>query len=251
MFLVFIKSLLGGVAAPPRITVASRHWKQDSWCWVCVRVFHFAQKKNKTSVIRNFFIYDNKSLYLINEIVEWNRFFTRKSVVLKMSINIFFCDSFDAVRHLLKHAFKLALSCVIFLWKRCSWIATVAPVWYLLVKCTWCSITNRFFPENYEPFCKHHVNVTLVNSWTNSCSDDVPDFRPAVDTGGDRPSLKLTKSKFIHHDFVQFGKQHSRYKVIWSCIVLSQERCVAYIISLTVAQPSWELTNKCYWNRLP
>jgi len=30
---------------------------------------------------------------------------------------------------------------------------------------------------------------------------------------------------FSHHDFVQFGKQLSRYKTIWPSIVLSQQRC--------------------------
>ena len=36
---------------------------------------------------------------------------------------------------------------------------------------------------------------------------------------GDRPP-KTYESNFIYHDFVQFGKQHSRYKVILLSIVL-------------------------------
>ena len=36
---------------------------------------------------------------------------------------------------------------------------------------------------------------------------------------------KTYESNFIHHDFVQFGKQHSRYKAILSSIVLSQQCC--------------------------
>ena len=36
---------------------------------------------------------------------------------------------------------------------------------------------------------------------------------------------KTYKSNFIHHEFVQFGKQHSRYKVILPSNVLSQQCC--------------------------
>jgi len=36
--------------------------------------------------------------------------------------------------------------------------------------------------------------------------------------GGDRP-LKTYESIFFHHDFVQFGKQHSRYKAMLLSIV--------------------------------
>jgi len=35
---------------------------------------------------------------------------------------------------------------------------------------------------------------------------------------GDRPP-KTSENNFIHHDFLQFGKQHSRYKAILSSIV--------------------------------
>jgi len=36
---------------------------------------------------------------------------------------------------------------------------------------------------------------------------------------------KTYESKFVHHDFVQFGKQHSEFKAILSSIVLSQQCC--------------------------
>jgi len=36
---------------------------------------------------------------------------------------------------------------------------------------------------------------------------------------------KTYESTFIHHDFVQFGKQHSRYKAILSSIVFAQQCC--------------------------
>jgi len=36
---------------------------------------------------------------------------------------------------------------------------------------------------------------------------------------------KTYESNFIHHDIVQFGKQHSRYKTILLSTVLPQQRC--------------------------
>jgi len=58
----------------------------------------------------------------------------------------------------------------------------------------------------------------------DSCSEDSQ--RARVDPGGgaigtiDPP--KTYESKFIHHDYVQFRKQHSRLKAILSSIVLPQ-----------------------------
>jgi len=40
--------------------------------------------------------------------------------------------------------------------------------------------------------------------------------------GGKGRRPKAYESNFIHHDFVQFGKQHSRWKAILWSIVLSQ-----------------------------
>ena len=39
---------------------------------------------------------------------------------------------------------------------------------------------------------------------------------------------------FIHNDFVQFVKQHSRYKVIFTSIILSQQCCEVYFISYSI-----------------
>jgi len=50
---------------------------------------------------------------------------------------------------------------------------------------------------------------------------------------GDRPSVTY-ESNFIRHDLVQFGKQYSRYKAILPLIVLSQQCCEVYFISLIV-----------------
>jgi len=42
---------------------------------------------------------------------------------------------------------------------------------------------------------------------------------------------KTYESKFFHHNFVQFGKKHSRNKAILSSILLSQQCCEVYFIS--------------------
>ena len=49
---------------------------------------------------------------------------------------------------------------------------------------------------------------------------------------GDRPP-KTYESNFFHHDFVQFGEQHSRYKAILTSIVLPQ----------SVVKYTWYLLN--------
>ena len=48
---------------------------------------------------------------------------------------------------------------------------------------------------------------------------------------------KTYESNFFHHDFEQFGKQHSRYKAILPSIVLSQQCREAYFIFFTVVNP--------------
>jgi len=55
--------------------------------------------------------------------------------------------------------------------------------------------------------------------------------------GWDDRSPKNYKSNFIHNDFLQFGKQHSRYKANLSSIVSSQQCCEIYFIPLIVAKP--------------
>jgi len=42
---------------------------------------------------------------------------------------------------------------------------------------------------------------------------------------------KTYENNFIHHDFANFGKQHSRYKAILPSIVLSQQCCEVYFTS--------------------
>jgi len=48
---------------------------------------------------------------------------------------------------------------------------------------------------------------------------------------------KTYESNFIHNDFVQFRKKHSRYKAILPSIVLSQQCCEVYFTSLAVLNP--------------
>jgi len=62
---------------------------------------------------------------------------------------------------------------------------------------------------------------------------------------------KTYENNFIHHDFAQFGKQHSWLKAILSSIVLSQQCCEIYSISLIVAKHLWDLTTKYFWNLPP
>jgi len=48
---------------------------------------------------------------------------------------------------------------------------------------------------------------------------------------------KTYESNFIRHSFIQFGKQHSRYKAILSFILLSLQCCEVCIMSFTVVNP--------------
>jgi len=62
---------------------------------------------------------------------------------------------------------------------------------------------------------------------------------------------KAYENKFIHNDFVQVGKQHSRFKVILSSIAFAQQCWEVYFISLAVVKPYLDVTTKYYWNRPP
>jgi len=55
---------------------------------------------------------------------------------------------------------------------------------------------------------------------------------------------KIYENNFILYDFLQLGKQHSRYKAILSSIVLSQQCCKVYFIPLAVTKPLCHLTSK-------
>jgi len=44
-------------------------------------------------------------------------------------------------------------------------------------------------------------------------------------------------SNFIHHDFVQFRKQHTRCKTILPSTVLLQQNCEVHVISSTIENP--------------
>ena len=64
-------------------------------------------------------------------------------------------------------------------------------------------------------------------------------FKSGVDPGGrlGRSPPKTYESNCFHHNFVQFGKQHSRFKAILSSIVLPQHCCEIHFISFTVVNP--------------
>ena len=62
-------------------------------------------------------------------------------------------------------------------------------------------------------------------------------LRAGGDSEGGHSPPTTYESNLIHHDFVEFGKQHSRYNAILSSIVLSQQCCEVYFISLTVMKP--------------
>jgi len=55
--------------------------------------------------------------------------------------------------------------------------------------------------------------------------------------GGRLGDPKTYECSFIHHDFVQFGKQHLRHKDILPSIVLSWQCCEVYFIYLIVVNP--------------
>jgi len=91
------------------------------------------------------------------------------------------------------------------------------------------------------------LNGTFVRRTANL--EKLLTYQPGADPGGAIDPPKTYKSNFFHHNFVQFGNQHSRYKAILSSIVLSQQCYEVYFISLTVAKPLWDLTTWYYWNR--
>jgi len=74
--------------------------------------------------------------------------------------------------------------------------------------------------------------------WFYPTDEDL--LQPGADPeGGDWGNriAKTYESSFIRDDFLQFGKQHSRHKAILPPIILSQQCCEEYFISLTVVHP--------------
>jgi len=59
-------------------------------------------------------------------------------------------------------------------------------------------------------------------------------------------SPKSYESNLIHHNFVQFGNKHSRYKAILSSIDLPQQFCEAYLIPLTDSEAVMGLVYQYY-----
>jgi len=64
-----------------------------------------------------------------------------------------------------------------------------------------------------------------------------PDLNIVADSRGSIGAIappKTCKSDFIHHDFEQFGKHHSRCKAILPWLVLSPQYCEVHFTSLAV-----------------
>ena len=65
---------------------------------------------------------------------------------------------------------------------------------------------------------------------------------------------KTYGSNFIHHNFVQFGKQHSLYTASLLSIVLSQQCCGKYRYTSSLflwRNRYWDMNTKYNWNRPP
>ena len=88
--------------------------------------------------------------------------------------------------------------------------------------------------------------MALSAAWEGGAEEQtldhvVPNVQSGVHPGGAIGAISPPKTyesiSLLTHDFVQFGKQHSRYKAILPSIVLSQQCCEVYFISLTVVNP--------------
>ena len=112
------------------------------------------------------------------------------------------------------------------------------------------SLSNKFYDRNQTLQAEAIVTIVRIDwpTWLALYQFFIAGADPRGDgtIGTIAPPLKRN---FIHHDFVQFGKQNSRYKAIFPSIVLSQQCCEICFISLTVVNPWWDFTTKYYWNR--
>jgi len=105
-------------------------------------------------------------------------------------------------------------------------------------------------------------NNQFSTPWKENAHRHLLQFRVGFREGRLAPKTNVTN--FIHHDFLQFGNQRiktnssnsldmlelsqcSRFKVILSSIVLSQQCCEVYFISLTAEKPILDLTNVISW----
>jgi len=80
--------------------------------------------------------------------------------------------------------------------------------------------------------------MTVTSLYTLSLFSTTCEFEAGADpVWGQSSPPETYESKFIHHDFVQFAKQHSRYQAILPSVVFSQQRCEVYFISLAVVNP--------------
>jgi len=92
-------------------------------------------------------------------------------------------------------------------------------------------MSNACIPPKSLYNCPPNPLVTIIS---------LLQFKAGADPGGGDRLPKTYESNFIHHDFVQFRKKHSRYKAILPSIVLSQQCCEICFISLTVSEAANE-----------
>ena len=122
-----------------------------------------------------------------------------------------------------------------------------AFIWHLTI-----GATLSLFAKYYKRLRRIPTSLPwrILTSHIVLCTTWKSEADPGRAMGTIEPQ-KNYKSNFVRHDFLQLGKQHSRYKAILPSIVLSQHCCEVYFIPLTVAKPLPDLTAKYYWNLPP
>ena len=64
--------------------------------------------------------------------------------------------------------------------------------------------------------------VQTIQAWSD----------PRWESGKEIATHRTVESHFIYHNFLQFGRKHSRYKIIRSSTVLSKQCCGVHFITL-------------------
>ena len=86
--------------------------------------------------------------------------------------------------------------------------------------------------NGFEVNSKENPESNILSSMTKIFDHVVSGANPGGATAAAAPP-KTYESNCFHHDFVQFGKQHLRYKAIFPSIVSSQQSCEIFFITLT------------------
>jgi len=75
-------------------------------------------------------------------------------------------------------------------------------------------------------------NLHNIQSSSSAQNNIIKGVDPEGRLGQSTP--KAYESNFIHHNFVQLGKQHWRFKAIFPSIVSSQQCCEVNFVFLTM-----------------